>query len=347
MNVPHYGGIGSFYPYYLQAKDGVAYIGLYYYRSTEDYREYAQVELLDSLKKDVCYYVEFYAANSQGPPYAANNVAANLSAICYNTTTLTTNNSILGIPSHITNYGNPILPDTVKWHKISGIYEALGIEKYLVIGNFASNAQTDTVRIFRPVGFANFAYMHIDAVSVYSINPSGSLPWTYRDTIINKGDSVFIGNKMGGLNFHPQWFHENGTYIKTNAGITVSPTLTTNYVVQYTLCGVRRIDTVKVTVPLENDVAVEKFQLLNEGLEVYPVPAQDFLELKISKAELFKDFTSVSIYNNLGQLIREEEISFKDKTLKIKTDDLQEGVYSLLIRSKKSEVINKRFVISR
>lgn len=345
MNVPHYGGVSQPYPLYLNAKDGVAYAGIYYYRATDDWREYAQVELTDTLINGGCYYVEFYAANYQGPPYGANNVSANLSATWYNTTTLTVNNSILNIPAHITNYGNPVLLDTVKWHKISGIYQAYGIEKYLIIGNFASNANTDTVRIFRPVGFANSAYMFIDAVSVYSINPNGTLPWSYRDTTINKGDSVYIGNKMGGLNFHPQWFTENGTYIKTNAGITVSPTVTTKYVVQYTLCGVQRTDTVKVTVPKENDVAVAKFKSLDENLKIFPNPANESLKVQcqaIDKKELYEVF----IFDSFGQMIRNEELFFEGGMISVKTKDLETGLYLLKLKGKDGTA-TRRFLICR
>ena len=343
MNVPHYGGINHPYPYYLEAKDGVAYAGIYYYQPNEDYREYAQVELIDTLRYGACYYVEFYAANSQGPPYAANNVAANLSTTWYTTTTLTANNSILNITSHIMNYGNPILPDTVKWHKISGIYEALGIEKYLIIGNFASNAQTDTVRIFRPVGFANFAYLHLDAVSVYSINPNGVLPWSYRDTLINKGDSVYIGNKMGGLSFHPQWFTEAGNYIATNAGITVSPTITTKYFVQYTLCGVQRTDTVKVTVPTDDETAIEKFEVQSSSFKIWPVPADDVLNIEYKAVN---ETYFISITNSFGQLLKVEELIFEKNSAKIKIKDLQSGVYFLTVRGKEG-VVSKRFVVAR
>jgi hypothetical protein len=345
-NVPFYGGVGSAYPFYLQAKDGVAYAGIFYYKPTEDNREYAQVELIDTLKKDVCYYVEFWAANSQGPPYAANNVAANLSATWYNTTTLTVNNSILNITSHITNYGNPILLDTVKWHKISGIYEALGIEKFLVIGNFASNAQTDTVRIFRPIGSGNQAYLHLDAVSVYSLNPSGLLPWSYRDTsVAQKGDSIYIGNKMGGLNFKPQWFTQNGNYIKTNAGITVSPSITTKYFLQYTLCGVQRTDTVKVTVPKDNDVAIEKFKALNENLKLFPNPANEKLNIQCEAINNGDSF-EICIFDCFGLMVKNEELFFKKKTTSIETKDLESGLYLLKLRVKNGTATG-RFLICR
>ena len=37
-----YGGIGSFYPFYLNAKEGLAYAGVHVYNS-QNYREYLQV----------------------------------------------------------------------------------------------------------------------------------------------------------------------------------------------------------------------------------------------------------------------------------------------------------------
>jgi hypothetical protein len=344
MNVPNYGGTTSPYPFYLPAKDGNAYAGIFYYKPTDDNREYAQVELSDTLMAGICYYVEFYAANSQGPPYAANNVAANLSATWYNTTTLSINNSILNITSHITNYGNPVLKDTVKWHKIAGIYEALGIEKYLIIGNFVSNAQTDTVRIFRPIGSANQAYLHLDAVSVYSIDPNGILPWSYRDTTINKGDSVYIGNKMGGLYFHPQWFTESGSYITTNAGITVSPTITSKYVVQFTLCGVQRTDTVKVTVPADIDVAVREMLMTDEALRLYPSPAASeiFIECPLIKDQEI----NIRLLMADGSTARHERVAFKSGKARIDVSRKEEGVYILEIRSREA-TLRRKVVLCR
>ena len=67
---------------------------------------------------------------------------------------------------------------------------------------------------------------------------------------------------------------------------------------------------------------------------------------------LFKDFNSVQIFNNLGQAIKEEEIQFKEKSVSIKTNDLPNGVYSLLLKSGTSTgsvtgTVSKRFVINR
>jgi hypothetical protein len=64
-------------------------------------------------------------------------------------------------------------------------------------------------------------------------------------------------------------------------------------------------------------------------------------------AGLFEDFKSLSIYNHLAQLIREEEITFKEKTFTINTGDLVPGVYHLKINNSRSVSVSKRFLISR
>ena len=171
------------------------------------------------------------------------------------------------LPS-ITQYGNPIIKDTVKWTKISGIYKSNGIESYLAIGNFLPDSQLDTLNLYPPGSTPYYtipnAYVFIDAVSVFSINPSGNLPWQYRDTTIVQGDSVYIGNTMGG-NFNPQWFTIGGSYIAANAGIYVKPATTSSYVVNYTVCGTPRSDTLEVKVV--TDIKVKENELNKPGLE--------------------------------------------------------------------------------
>ena len=131
---------------------------------------------------------------------------------------------------------------------------------------------------------------------------------------------------MGGLNFHPQWYLQNGTYLKTNAGITVSLTVTTKYYAQYTLCGVQRTDTIKVTVLNSNDVGLEKLKMLNEELRVFPVPATEEVSSIVENEKLCRDFNRITILNSMGQIIREEEIVFKRSKATIPVNELQDGL---------------------
>jgi hypothetical protein len=346
-NVPYYGGINSFYPYYLNAKSGKAYAGMHVYNS-QNYREYAQVELIDTLKNGSCYFVEFHCALCQNCVLGINNIAANMSYTNY-PNNLPNPGVLINIPNHISDYNNSILKDTVKWVKISGIYKASGVEKFMIIGNFKSDSNTDTIRIYKlgtgPIGFANFSYIFIDAVSVFSINPNGNLPWSYRDTTIIKGDSVYIGNKMGGLNFHPKWYDMNGNYLATNAGITVRPINTSSYVIQYTICGVQRADTIEVKVL--PDVGFSELSQMQAELNLYPIPATNELHLTYENNGLFKSFDKIEIINHFGQSMLKEAIYFKDKKVKIKTDQLPDGIYLLRLLSGEALSISKQFFISR
>jgi hypothetical protein len=137
----------------------------------------------------------------------------------------------------------------------------------------------------------------------------------------------------------------NGNYLATNAGITVRPINTSSYVIQYTICGVQRADTIEVKVL--PDVGFSEYKLLNEKIQLFPNPAQNLLSIIADDERLIKDFNSIIIYNNLGQIIREEEIEFKNKEVYIKTDNLLNGVYVLQLKSIHLGVVIKRFVISR
>jgi hypothetical protein len=132
--------------------------------------------------------------------YKTNNIAA---AFSNTASPINSTVSLISTTNQIANYGNPVLEDTVKWEKISGIYQAQGGERYILLGNFNDNSKTDTVNIYPKgtypySGLGAMSYIFIDAVSVYSFNPNGFLPWGYRDTVIQRGDTVYIGNKMGG-----------------------------------------------------------------------------------------------------------------------------------------------------
>jgi len=85
----------------------------------------------------------------------------------------------------------------------------------------------------------------------------------------------------------------------------------------------------------------------NSAWQVYPVPANDYLELKVLNPEAFTNYTKYGIYNQLGQFVKEEEISIKAESTLISTGDLPVGVYSLTLKNAASETLVRRFVILR
>jgi hypothetical protein len=55
----------------------------------------------------------------------------------------------------------------------------------------------------------------------------------------------------------------------------------------------------------------------------------------------------MKMINNLGQIVREEELTFKNNISTISTENLENGIYELLIKIGSSRTVSKRFVISR
>ncbi|HRD38940.1 MAG TPA: T9SS type A sorting domain-containing protein, partial [Bacteroidia bacterium] len=58
-------------------------------------------------------------------------------------------------------------------------------------------------------------------------------------------------------------------------------------------------------------------------------------------------FNKYQLYNNLGQLIREEELSFKNHIATITFEDLANGVYFISISNLQNETITKKLVIAK
>jgi hypothetical protein len=335
-NVPYYFGLSNTYLAYLEAKDGNAYAGIYTFQ-IGGYREYIECKLVDSFIVGQCYYVEFFATSGQYIKYRSNNIAASFSDFSF----ISYSSTPIPLPQYITNFGNEVLKDTVKWEKISGLYKAVSNNKYIIIGNFKNDSQTDTINNYtssqNQYYTSSDAYVLIDAVSVFSINPTGTLPWQYRDTTIVQGDSVYIGNTMGG-DFNPQWFSINGNYIATNAGIYVKPAATTSYVVNYTVCGTPRSDTVEVKVV--TDIKVLEFEKNKNAFKLFPNPAQNELEI-VYDFEFIKPH-QVLITDILGREVKTFKLVSKKQKLSL--NELPSGVYYLTIDSPDGNKLTRKLI---
>lgn len=328
-SVPYHPGGG-----FQNPKDGFAFEGVFLLNGFGwEYREYIQAQLTNSLTSGNCYYVEFYTNLYNESKYATNNIAANFSSIPYGTTGTAT---VLNAPQHITRYGNPIIKDTMNWVQVSGLYVAGGGEKYICLGNFKTNANTDTMTINTSMSVYWGTYCYFDAVSVYSINPTGTLPWTYSNTSVAVGDSVYIGNTVGGT-FTSDWYNYSGGFIKSGAGIYVKPVTTSTYVVQFTVCGVPRSDTLTVTV---TGTGFDELRFNNDELRISPNPNNGVFDLEILSKEFIIADSELRIVNVLGQEIRKEKLLSKKQ--KINLEELVSGVYYLqLVKQGKALVAKK------
>jgi hypothetical protein len=171
-------------------------------------------------------------------------------------------------------FTNPIITDTLDWVKINGIYKANGNENYLVIGNFFDIPITEIIDIGDGTN-DGVAYL-FDDVSVEEI----TVPfWSYRDTLVNYGDSVLIGPALTGLDI--DWYTDNMEFISNEPGIYVSPATSRNYIAKETFNGVETEHNVYVTVI--GGVGVEATAL--QKIEYYPNPSKGDFSISGIKSE--------------------------------------------------------------
>jgi len=212
-----------------------------------DSRNYIQVKLKDSLRQGKCYYAEYFVSlcstyklgsNNQSMLFTSNPVYVDTSAVP----------AIYMMPANpqITNYGNPVITDTLNWVKVSGVFTAQGGEQYLTLGNFKNNAQT-AIQQIQPTGY-NGAVYYLDDVSVIPLDSMPLKADAGPDKTTTTGNSVYIGSHTNGLN-NTTWFNSLGGVVATNVpGIAVTPLASTFYVIQQTVCGYTSRDTVNVNV---------------------------------------------------------------------------------------------------
>ncbi|MFN5418175.1 MAG: T9SS type A sorting domain-containing protein [Flavobacteriia bacterium] len=328
-SVPHQGA----YNYQL-AKTGFAYAGFFAYNGPgSDYREYVQTQLSTQLIGSECYYVKFFVNLSAGLMFAINNVGLTFTDQAISSTGT---GFVINIEPSVLKFGNPIISDTVDWIEISGIYEALGTENFITIGNFKTDIDTDTANIDSNGYFG--AYYLIDDVSVIAMSDlPNNMPANAGPEInLTSGDSVFIGQEISNLNC--TWSVLGGSQIADSiSGIWVSPTATTTYVVEQNLCSSITYDTVTVFV---HGVGVSPLEGEKRWVTVVPNPNNGHFELDLSQ---FKgENVSIQILDASGRLVFENE-GGTDSKLKIETN-LNKGVYFMKLRTIKG-VFEEKIVI--
>jgi len=307
-------------------------------------RGYFRNRLKSNLVQGQTYCVEFYVNINNNSQYGIDGFGAYFGDDSIDTINVVST-PLIYLNPQVQNPTNNIITDTLNWTLVTGTFVANGTEKHLIIGNFKSDAFTNKIQIDTTYSPHVFTDVCIDDVSCIELNlPAYAGP----NRAISLGDSTYIGRESDfAIDPGCIWFKlpNMTTAIDTISGLWVKPTVTTTYVVKQTLdCSPEKWDTVLVYMNL---VGIEKLRLLNEELKIYPVPAKDFIELKISNRALFEGFNSIALYNNLGQVIKEEEISFKEDKLIISSIDFKPGIYILKIKSNTYGTVSQRFVISQ
>lgn len=133
--------------------------------------------------------------------------------------------------------------------------------------------------------------------------------------------------------------------LQTEASITVTPAMTTNYTV-FATDGQGCESNSQILVSVSPCTSIGEFKIGNEELKIYPIPAKDYCELRFENENMAQDFKTLTITNNLGLLIK-EEISFKDKVIKIRTEDLSDGSYFISISNAQNEKLIRKLLIAK
>jgi hypothetical protein len=158
---------GSQYPY-----TGNAYIGMYTFDETLNYREIIWSELIDSLQIGNKYFINFKVSASEKNGYT-NNIGILFSTIV---------RDLAGLYPLIENISHinitDVITDTVNWVEYSTSFIADSSYSYIYIGNFYDNSHTDTLSI---ANLGGHAYYYIDYICV----SMDSLTCTKAPTIIN------------------------------------------------------------------------------------------------------------------------------------------------------------------
>lgn len=308
-------------------------------------RGYPRNTLKQQLSPGETYCVKFYYNITDKSSYGINSLGAYFGD---NSTDTITQCSIpiTFLSPQISNPSNTMLTDTANWQSISGIFTATGNEKYLILGNFSSDSTTDTLMInpyILPLIATDVLYEDVSCIPI-------NLPaYAGPDQSFIPGDSLYIGRESDvEIDESCIWYQmtspTTSITIDTIAGIWVKPVTTTTYVVRQQLwCSGVKWDTVVVYIDAVGIKGVEDYQLY---IRLFPIPASDFIQIEYT-IDLLNPFTEVLVYNQLGQLIFLDNISFKNRKADISTSNLDVGVYSIELRSISGQTVRKRFVVSR
>lgn len=159
-------GVGVPFNYfgYCFPNSGNAYVGIGIYQKGNEQKEYIYQQLSSSLVAGKIYCLSFYISRSQRSTFAVKNIEAYFSSSIPN---LTASQYINATPQIIKQ--SNFITDTTQWTQIQGCFTASGGEQYITIGNFDSNANTDTLFIGtnNPIPFyGDYSYYYIDDVTL-------------------------------------------------------------------------------------------------------------------------------------------------------------------------------------
>ncbi|MBX3163410.1 MAG: T9SS type A sorting domain-containing protein [Bacteroidetes bacterium] len=337
--VPYWSGC------YQYPRSGESYILLstvYWYNHT--LRANAKNWLKSNLQAGKTYCVKFYVNISNPSTYGIDGIGAYFGG--NEVDTVECNVALTYIAPQIQNPQGNIITDTLNWVAITGTFTANGTEKYLLIGNFLSSDNTETLLINPNTSSIMFTDMGIDDISCIPIDLEA---YAGRDTTIFLNDSVYIGRENDfAIDTGCVWYKlPSTTAIDTMSGMWVKPALGTHtYVVRQELeCSPLKWDTVIVNVKekIIDTTGIKKFEVGGLKLEVYPNPANDLIKVESS---IPNEELDILIIDVTGRTVLNKKAEIKNYTSDVELN-LSNGVYILKITNKQQKTISKKLIIAK
>ncbi|MFM2191249.1 MAG: hypothetical protein RLZZ118_206 [Bacteroidota bacterium] len=217
------------------------------------------------------------------------------------------------VQPQVSNPQGNVITDTMGWTMVSGTFVANGTEEFITIGNFKTDANTDTAVILPSSNWLGSELL-IDDVSLYPINASNWL----HDASGTLGDSTLIGLP----NYEVpdgQWFTYNMQPLGSGSQIKVKNTQAiTQYIQAVDVCNSVIYDTMTVyAYPLSNfELGIKNFEL-----KVFPNPASNILTISVNS--LINQ--PVFISNTSGQIVVQQILQQPATTIDI--SQWASGVY--------------------
>lgn len=250
-------------------QDSSAYIGIALYQLPNmwifDYREYAHVQLTDTLKAGHKYCVTFYVSLADSVEYATSSISAYFSA---NPPSNILQNYFTYTPQ-ISNPAGNYITNKSGWTKISGSFVANGNERFMTIGNFKNDSNTDTLFLGSNTSYYwASAYYYLDNVSVYELDSFLEVD----DVTICLGDSTTIGGETSSNTIF-SWSPNTALSNPNIPNPIAFPSTTTTYTLTQTQCDVVQTSTVTVTVRSDCDPSISFFiPSIIKGDEMLNIP---------------------------------------------------------------------------
>lgn len=179
------------------AQNGSSYAGFILFTDGFNYREYIQVQLLDSLVPTTKYWVSFYVSLADSSEYAVKEIGA------YFSDTAVYSSDIIPLLFSPQIKSTTFLIDKSSWILISGTFIANGAEKFITLGTFQDSASINILNVGGAGGEGfGTSYYYIDNICISNDSTTCDIP-----------TNIIINNLDDNISFYPNPFSANATLI--------------------------------------------------------------------------------------------------------------------------------------